>query len=102
MSARALLEELRGRGVEFAPDGKRLRSRSKEIVTPELLDRLKAYKPRLPKLLEWEQRKLEGSDVRGFVVRWSEHPEWIRLHDPLSGEGHEVRASECLPGVLET
>ncbi len=52
-------------------------------------------------LVRRRQRKLEEASRRGLVIRWSEYPEWIKLHDPLTGEWHEVRASECLPGVVE-
>ena len=45
MSARALLAELRGRGVELVADGDRLQYRPANVVTPELLDRLHANKP---------------------------------------------------------
>jgi hypothetical protein len=38
----------------------------------------------------------------GRNVRWSEYPTWIKLHDPTTGEWHEVKAEECLPGVVET
>jgi hypothetical protein len=41
------------------------------------------------------RRKLEEAGRRGLVVRWSEYPNWIALHDPMSGEWHEVRASDC-------
>jgi hypothetical protein len=102
MSAKALLEELRERGVELVPDGDRLRYRPKQATTTDLLDRLKAHKQQLLKLLEWERRKLEETDRRGLVIRWSEYPIWIKLHDPLTGVWHEVRASECLPGVVRT
>ena len=37
------------------------------------------------------RRKLEEAGRRGLVVRWSEYPNWIALHDPTSGEWHEVR-----------
>ena len=46
-------------------------------------------------------RKLEEASRRGLVVRWSEYPNWIALHDPLSGEWHELSASACLPSLLE-
>jgi hypothetical protein len=48
------------------------------------------------------ERKLEEASRRGLIIRWSEYPDWIKLHDPTTGEWHEVRASECLPGVVET
>ena len=100
MSAKALLEELRGRGVELVMEGERLRYRPTSSVTPELLDRLKENKPSLLKLLEWERHKLDQARRLGCVVRWSRCPTWIELHDPLTGDWHEVRASECLPGVV--
>jgi hypothetical protein len=75
-------------------------------VTDELRDALVEHKPKLLKLLEWEgeceRRDLEEASRLGLVVRWSEHPVWIKLHDPTTGEWHEVRAEECLPGVVET
>ena len=44
--------------------------------------------------------KPDETDERGLVIRWSEYPNWIELCDPLTGEWHEVKASECLPGVV--
>ena len=46
-------------------------------------------------------RKLEEAGRRGLVVRWSEHPTWIALHDPLSGEWVQVRAEDCLPSLVD-
>ena len=57
-------------------------------------------KEALIELLERERIRLKAADRRGLVIRWSEYPVWIELHDPLTGEWHEVRASECLPGVV--
>ena len=102
MSASALLEELRGHGVELSTEGEQLRYRPKSAVTPELLDRLKEHKVDVLKLLTWERRKLEEADRRGLLIRWSDYPVWIKLHDPTTGEWHEVRAEECLPSVVET
>jgi hypothetical protein len=45
-------------------------------------------------------RKLEEADRRGLVVRWSEYPDWIALHDPSSGEWVEVRAENCFPSLV--
>ena len=53
-------------------------------------------------LADRRERRLEEANRRGLVIRWSEYPEWIKLHDPTTGEWHEVRAEECLPGVVET
>ena len=74
MSATALLEELRDRGVELVADGGRLRYRPTSSVTPELLNRRKEHKPSLLKLLEWQRRQLEDADQRGFVARQCKEP----------------------------
>jgi hypothetical protein len=100
MSAKIFLDELRGRGVEVGAEGDLLRYRPRAAVTPELLDRLRTHKPGLLKLLEWERRKLEQAIRLGCVARWSKYPTWIELHDPTTGEWHELRASECLPGIV--
>lgn len=47
------------------------------------------------------ERKRQEANRRGLIIRWSEYPIWIKLHDPLTGEWHEVRASECLPSIVE-
>jgi len=47
------------------------------------------------------RRKLEEAGRRGLVVRWSEYPDWIALHDPLSGEWVEVRAEDCFPSLVD-
>ena len=47
------------------------------------------------------RRKLEEAGRRGLVVRWSEYPNWIALHDPLSGEWVEVRAEDCFPSLVD-
>jgi hypothetical protein len=47
------------------------------------------------------RRKLEEAGRRGLVVRWSEYPTWIALHDPLSGEWIEIRAEDCFPSLVD-
>ena len=47
------------------------------------------------------RRKLEEAGRRGLVVRWSEYPTWIALHDPLSGQWVEVRADDCFPSLVD-
>jgi hypothetical protein len=69
-------------------------------LTDEDKTSLAKFKPVLLKLLTWEGRKLEKANRLGCVSRWSKYPTWIELHDPTTGEWHEIRASECLPGVV--
>ena len=64
------------------------------------MNRLHANKPALLKLLEWEGRKLDKAGHLGRVARWPKYPTWIELHDPLTGDWYELKASECLPGVV--
>ena len=48
------------------------------------------------------RRRLEKAARIGLVIQWSEDPMWIKLHDPTTGEWHEVRAQDCLPTVVES
>ena len=66
---------------------KKAREGAKAAPSPEELERCR-------------QRKLEEASRRGLSIRWSEYPEWIKLHNPLTGDWHEVKASECSPGVV--
>jgi hypothetical protein len=103
VNARTLFEDLRRRDVDLEVEGDRLVVDAPAgVITDGLRAVLAEHKPNLLKLLVWEQRKLEEAQGRGLLIRWSEYPDWIKLHDPLNGEWHEVGASECLPGVVES
>jgi hypothetical protein len=52
-------------------------------------------------LVERRRRKLEDAGRRGLVVRWSEYPSWIALHDPSSGQWVEVRVEDCFPSLVD-
>ena len=82
-------------------EGERLRVDAPAGVIDERLRKLLAQnKPALVKLLQWEGRKLGEAERHGLVIRWARERGWIALHDPTTGEWHEVRAAECLPGVV--
>lgn len=103
MNVTELLDDLRSRDVSLEAEGERLLVDAPVgVITDEIKATLTEVKPNLLKLLTWEQRKLEKADQRGLLIRWLEYPEWIKLHDPTTGKWHEVKASECLPGVVET
>ncbi len=103
MNARILLKALRGNGVILTPEVDGLHVDAPAGVLSEALRRsLVENKEALIELLERERVRLKAADRRGLVICWSEYPAWIKMHDPLTGEWHEVRASECLPGVVET
>lgn len=103
MSVGALLEDLRRRDVTLEAEGDLLHVDAPAgVITDELRAILVENKGRLLELLARERHSLEEAGRRGLAIRWSEYPTWIKLHDPLAGEWHEVKATECLPGVVET
>ena len=103
MNTHALLEDLRSQDVHLRVDGGRLMVDAPVgTITDEIRTTLAEHKSKLVKLLEWEKQRLKEADRCGLIIRWSEHTGWIKLHDPTDGEWHEVRAEECLPGVVET
>jgi predicted metal-dependent hydrolase len=102
VSAAALLEEMRQRGVRLEADGLMLRvDAPEEAATDELRHALREHKRALIRHLERERRRLEEADRRGLVVKWAREPGYVALHDPTTGEWHEVLASECSPWILE-
>jgi hypothetical protein len=103
MNVQLLLNALRSTGVVLTPEEDGLHVDAPAGVLTEALRRsLVENKEALIELLETERINLKAADRRGLVIRWSEYPVWIELHDPLTGEWHEVRASECLPRVVDT
>lgn len=103
MSAGVLLEELRGRGIRVEVDGLTLRVDAPvEADTQELRGALREYKRALIRLLERERKKLEDADRKGLIIRWTREPGYVAIHDPTTGEWHEVKTSECLPSVVES
>jgi hypothetical protein len=102
-SASALLEELRERDVRLEVGGLVLHvDAPAEADTDELRAVLCEHKRGLIRLLERERKKLEEADRRGLVIRWAREPGWISIHDPTTGDWHEVRQSECPPSVVES
>ena len=57
--------------------------------------------PSREELASRRRRKLEEAGRRGLVVRWSEYPTWIALHDPLHGEWVEIRAEDCFHSLVD-
>lgn len=101
-SASALLEELRRQDVHLEAEGLMLRvDAPDETVTDELYQRLREHKRALIRYLERERKRLEEADRRGLVIKWAKEPGYIALHDPTTGEWHEVPASGCPPWILE-
>jgi len=102
MNARFLLNALRGAGVNLTPEEDGLRVDAPAgALTETLRGSLVENKDAFIELLERDRIRLGAADRRGLIIRWSEYPVWIKLHDPLTGEWHEVRASECMPGVVK-
>jgi len=103
MNASALLADLRRQDVILEAEDNRLHVDAPTgVITDELRAALVENKERLLELLARERSNLAEASRRGLCIRWSEYPTWIKLHDPLTGDWHEVRASKCLRGVIET
>lgn len=102
MNARAFLEELRRRGVSLEAEGDRLVVEAPaEACTQELRAMLSEHKLRLLELLKLARGVPRVGNRSTLIIRWSEYPVWIKLRDPTTGEWHEIRASECLPSIVE-
>ena len=102
MSAADLLVELRERGVNVEADGLTLHvDAPKEADTAELRAALSEHKRALIRHLERERRRLEEADRRGLVIKRAKEPGYLALHDPTTGEWHELAASTCPPWILE-
>jgi hypothetical protein len=102
MSAKALLEELRERDVRLEADGLTLNvDAPARALTGELHVALREHKRALIRLLERERRKLEEAEIRGLVIRFSREPGYLSVHDPTTGDWHELPASGCPPWMLD-
>jgi len=102
VNARHLLSDLRGRGVTFEADGDRVSVDAPAgVIDESMREQLAKNKPAIAKLLQWERRRLREADRRGLVIEWARERGWIALHDPTTGEWHEVKASEYLRWVVE-
>jgi hypothetical protein len=102
MNANALLENLRTRGVTLEANGLTLRVAAPEdVATEELHETVSRHKHALIRLLECERQRLEQAERIGLVIKWSKEPGYVAIHDPTTGDWHEVLASECPPWVIE-
>ena len=103
MNAGTLLEDLRSKGVSLEACGLTLRvAAPREVDTEELHETVSRHKHVLIRLLERERKRLDEAERRGLVIKWSREPGYVSLHDPTTGEWHEVKASECPPSVVES
>ncbi len=102
MSTKALLEDLRRKDVRLEADGLTLRVEApSEVDTDELRTKLREHKRALIRLLERERRKLEDADRRGLVIRFAREPGYLSVHDPTTGDWHELQTSSCPSWMLE-
>ncbi len=103
MSVHALLEDLHARDAHLKVEGLTLRVNAPAgVITDEDRRMLQENKRALIRYLERERLKLEAADRRGLVIKWSREPGYLALHDPTTGEWHEVKASECPPSFVES
>lgn len=102
MSARTLLEKLREQDIHLQADGLTVRvDAPAEIDTGELRAALREHKRALIRHLERERKRLEEADRRGLVIKWSRESGYVSIHDPTTGEWHEIPTSSCPSWILE-
>lgn len=102
MSTKALLEDLRRKDVRLEADGLILRVDAPDTLdAEELRITLREHKRALIRLIERERRKLEDADRRGLVIRFAREPGYLSVHDPTTGDWHELQTSSCPPWMLE-
>ena len=102
MNARTLLNDLRRQDIRLQVDSLTLHvDVPAGINTDELRPVLREHKRALIRHLERERRRLEEADRRSLVIKWSREPGYISLHDPVTGEWHDLKQSECPPSVVE-
>src|SRR5215210_6399761 len=100
MSTKALLEDLRRKDVRLEVDGLMLHVDAPDTLdTEELRITLREHKRALIRLLERERRKLEDADRRGLVIRFAREPGYLSVHDPTTGDWHELQTSGCPPWI---
>jgi len=96
MNAIKLYYDIEQRGVALEADGDILRVDAPAgALTWEDRAALKETKPVLLRFLSRTAEK----PTRRSEAHWAGSG-WIRILDPHTNEWHEVRASECLPGIL--
>ncbi len=111
-AARSLLADLRDRGVkvEASSEGKLRYAPRSEIDKPTLV-RLRLYKQTLLSILQgipvedppdddvppFVRKELERASELGLIARWSRHFGYISIHDPTTGEWHDL-PTEDAPG----
>ncbi len=103
MNVHFLISQLKDLGVSLTVEGENLAVDAPAgVLTDNHREALSDNKGTILELLARDKRKLEAADERGLIIRYAREPGWITLHDPTTGEWHEVRERECLPGVVET
>ncbi len=92
MSATALLDYLEELGVRLwvTKDGGVRYSGSRSAVTPEVISAIRYFKPEIVELLDDDP-----AHRLGLVAKWSRDFGFISLHDPTTGEWHDVQTKEA-------
>lgn len=102
MNAQFLILQLKDLGVSLAMEGENLAvDAPADVLTDKHREALSDNKSAILAMLARDKRKLEVAGERGLIIRYAKEPGWIALHDPNTGNWHEVRERECLPGVVE-
>jgi hypothetical protein len=112
-----LVEALAAKGVRLYAEGGDLKYRGpRSALAPETIARLKAHKPEIvvaltatptpppqeppapeepAALSAFAKRKLEQASEMGLVAMWSRHHGYVSVHDPTTGEWHDLRTGDA-------
>ena len=110
-TAEKILLRLDEIGVSLAVSGDHLIAKPSELVGPEMVAYLRSHKqeviaelrfredpvkhPRTPEPLEASELELAEADDRGLVATWAHEQGFVAVHDPTTGEWHDIPMKEA-------
>jgi hypothetical protein len=110
-AARAVIADLSKRGIRIeATSGGKLRYAPRSKIDTLALMQLRLHKQTLLRILldlpteespadrevpRFVQRELEQASELGLVARWSQEFGYISIHDPTTGEWHDVQTKDA-------
>ncbi len=89
------LDRVEGAGITLTVDGDDLVARPTSAITAEIIALLKENKVSLIEAIQTRRRKLERASALGLVAKWSREFGYISIHDPTTGEWHDLQTEDA-------